>query len=93
LTPSTGNSVIQYQQFSIGSGEATKVNQPANAAVVNRVLGTSAPQVQGIMLTNPASAPAAFPSVQLQVPVVRTNSATEAVRMPDGRIVFRSTPQ
>jgi len=95
ISPTTNSSIINWQQFSIGT-DATKLSQPAAAApVLNRAIGGNAiPQVQGIMLTNPAGLPAqAGSAVQVQSAIVRPNSANEAVRMPDGKIVFRATPQ
>jgi filamentous hemagglutinin family protein len=91
----TPGSIINWQQYSVGT-DTVKFSQPAPAApVLNRTLGSRpVPQIQGIMLTNPSGLPVpAFAGVQVQPLMVRPNSATEAVRKADGGIVFRATPQ
>lgn len=53
ITQSTNRAIIQWDSFSIGSGETTNFNQiSSSAAVLNRVMGGSQSLIDGILRAN-----------------------------------------
>ncbi|HUQ25614.1 MAG TPA: filamentous hemagglutinin N-terminal domain-containing protein [Burkholderiales bacterium] len=53
VNTSTTNTTINWQTFSIGSGETTRFNQPSSSSVVlNRVVGTDPSTILGTLSSN-----------------------------------------
>lgn len=53
VNTASNNTIINYNSFSIGANETTRINQPsASSTVLNRVIGVDPSSIEGTLISN-----------------------------------------
>ena len=91
----TPNSITNWSSFSVSKDAAPNyIQSPSSAPQLNRVPQSGMPlPITGTLMTAPTMLTMPTVPVHIQPPAAAPASASQAVQLPDGRIVFRATPQ